>query len=65
MITLSTPINKYTESFTRIFASINTNISNASFYTKRYKPAVTSKPLSQTHIFQTKTGRFLTKPFLQ
>ena len=63
MSTLLAPIDEYTKCFTQISALNNINMSNASPYNKRFKPAVTSTPLLKAYVSQTKTRQRLTKGF--
>ena len=55
-------INESANNYTQITSSTNMNMSTASPYVKRCKPAVTSTPLSK-HVFKTKTALLLAKIF--
>ena len=59
IITMS-PINESANNYTQLTSSTNMNMSSASPYVKRFKPAVTSTPLSK-HVFKTKTAQLLAK----
>ena len=60
-ITMSS-INESANNYTQITSSTNMNMSTASPYVKKFKPAVTSTPLSK-HVFKTKTAQLLAKLF--
>ena len=56
-------INESANDYTQITFSTNINMSSASPYVKRFKPAITSTPLSKHYVFKTKTAQLLAKLF--
>ena len=56
-------INESANDYTQITSSTNINMSTASPYVKRFKPAITSTQLSKHYVFKTKTGQLLAKLF--
>ena len=62
ILTLSSFTEPTTNSFTQISLSGNTDVSTSTPQVKRFKPAVTSTPVSK-YVFKTSTAKLLTKLF--
>ena len=62
IITISS-INESANECTQITSSTNINMSTASPYVKKFKPAVTLTPHSKHYVFKTKTAQLLAKLF--
>ena len=56
-------INESANRYTQITASTNINMSIASPYLRRFKPAITPTLLSKHYVFKTKTAQLLAKLF--
>ena len=56
-------INESANDYTRITSSTSINMPTASPYVKRFKPAITSTPISKHCVFKTKTAQLLAKLF--